>query len=145
MVRLLHMAPLRMSSHAPSASERGFTLIETMVSLGVFMFGLLALTFMQSSVIQNVRVANELALATNLATTQLEEMELLPLAQLVDGTAYFDFAGAPTTEDAAPYYTLTWVVEGTGNLRDVTVTVAWTYNGSEPHTLEMASRFSEAQ
>lgn len=145
MVRLVHMASPRMNRSAQLARQRGFTLIEVMVAMAVFMFGLLSLLFMQSSVIQSVRVANELALATNIATAQLEEMELLPLIQLAEGSAFYDYAGAVTTEDESPYYTLTWTVEGTANLRDVTMTATWTYNGEDERTVTMVTQFWEEQ
>lgn len=138
MVRLVHMAHPRMRR-----TEHGFTLIETMIALAVFMVGLLALVSMQVSVIKNVQLANEMALATNLASAQLEEMELIDAATLEDGESRFDNAGAQLPADAEPYFTVTWVVTtpAATNLRDVTVTTSWSYSAADPHAVSMTSRY----
>lgn len=135
-----------MNRSAQLARQRGFTLIETMIALGVFMTGLLALVSLQVSVIRSVQLANEVALATNLASSQLEELELMAFDTFDDFAAnpkLYDIAGADTEDEDATYYTVTIEVTGDAFLRDVTVTTSWLYNGTEEHAVAMTSQYWE--
>ena len=59
-------------------SQRGFSLLEVMVALMVLTVGLLALAAMQEFAVTRSLDANELSIATNLATEMIERIQYNP-------------------------------------------------------------------
>ena len=59
-------------------SQRGFSLLEVMVALMVLTVGLLALAAMQEFAVTRSLDANELSIATNLATEMIERIHYNP-------------------------------------------------------------------
>lgn len=56
-------------------SNRGFTLIEVMISMGILSIGILAVALMQTSVVRNNKTGNTYTQATALAQAQMETLK----------------------------------------------------------------------
>lgn len=104
-------------------SNEGFTLVEVMIGMAIFLIGFLAIGTMQISAINGNASAREATEAATRATDQLETLIALPYASIVSG-------GPVTVGDGA--YTVSWaVVDGTPlpNTKAITVTVDWEQRG----------------
>ena len=131
-----------------TSRQRGFTLIESMVSLAVTGFGMLALAGMQSTLSRNADIAKQRTEAVRLAQAKLESLRSYTAIASNGGNAWNDLpaSGVTTADQIAPggnYADGTPVVGNTvfyrnwqvaGNLSDAmrtaTVTVAWTDRGA---------------
>ncbi|MEZ0314217.1 MAG: prepilin-type N-terminal cleavage/methylation domain-containing protein [Myxococcota bacterium] len=61
---------------------RGFTLVETMITLAILSTGMLGLMAMQIASVRGVQVAAETSLATNLASSALDDLTLVDYTTL---------------------------------------------------------------
>ncbi len=71
--------------------ERGFTLVEVMVSIGVMTIGAMALIAMQQQTVRGNVHARELTIATQIAQTWIERLKL-------DGMRWVNVSGVPATD-----------------------------------------------
>jgi len=55
-------------------NERGFTLVEVMIALGILSFGVLAVASMQSSALLGTSRSNSVTIASNIATDRMERL-----------------------------------------------------------------------
>lgn len=117
-------------------AERGFTLLEMMISLAVFMVGLAGVVSLQVASSHGVATANEITLATNIAAAKLEQLNVTSFDALADGTETYNKQGA--FDGTSPYFTVTWSVAGL-DIKDLTVAVAWSM-GAANHSIALASR-----
>ena len=102
-------------------SKEGFTLVEVMIGMAIFLIGFLAIGTMQISAINGNAGAREATEAATRATYQLETLIALPYASIV--------SDGPVTYGA---YTVRWDVVPNMPLEDtktITVTVDWEHRG----------------
>jgi len=111
-----------------------------MAGSAVFLAGMAAITSLQVVVAKYSQLSSELALATNLATAGIEELQITPYTDVV-GTSicpvppvatdrlacFFQKTGELDTLGTNPYYTRTWsaTVDAAQQVTDITVTVTW--------------------
>jgi len=72
------MAPF--PSHHNSRGQRGFTLIETLVSVVILTVGLVAVAALMSEMIKNTASSRDMSAATMLASEKLEDLNRFPAA-----------------------------------------------------------------
>jgi len=118
------------------STEAGFTLIEVMVALVIFAFGILAVLGMQVTAIRGGHQSQNFSEAANAGANMIERLNSQDYAYLADGTDTVDGK-----------YTLDWDVnENTsGELTDtksIDLTVEWTEGG---RTHEVAYEFLRAK
>ena len=102
-------------------TNEGFTLLEVMIGMAIFLIGFLAIGSLQTRAINDNSTAREATEAATLATDQLETLISLPYDSIV--------SGGPVTDGA---YTVSWaVVNDTplANTKTITVTVNWLDRG----------------
>ena len=94
--------------------ERGFTLIEVLLSIAILSFGLLAVAKMQGSAIQGNFFASGKTEAVTWAQDRMERLMALPYANVA--------SGGPITQGN---YDISWVVNAgpVANTKSITVTV----------------------
>lgn len=94
--------------------ERGFTLIEVLLSIAILAFGLLAVAKMQGSAIQGNFFASGKTEAVTWAQDRMERLMALPYANVA--------SGGPITQGN---YDISWVVNAgpVANTKSITVTV----------------------
>jgi len=63
-------------------NERGFTLVEVMVALGILSFGVLAVASMQNTSLLGTARSNSVTTATNIAMDRMERLMALPFNTL---------------------------------------------------------------
>ncbi len=78
--------------------NRGFTLIEVLIAIGIFAIGFLAVGTMQINALTKTNSARRTTEALTLAEDKSEELMIQPLAAVVSGT------------EAAPPFTVRWTV-----------------------------------
>ena len=112
-------------------NERGLTLIEVLIAIGIFSIGILAVAQLQFVNIRNNTTGNITTIATMLARQQMETLK----AQ-ADVTSLSTGADPdnPIDEDgnAGGIFTRSWTVDnplGSSTSRRLTVTVSWNRRG----------------
>ena len=111
--------------------NKGFTLIEILVTIAIFAIGVLAVASMQYWSVRNTATGNVMTQAANLARSQMETLKNAPVVTtLVSGAD----ANNPIDANGTPggIFTRTWVITnplGTSVTRQIDVTVAWRRNG----------------
>ena len=63
--------------------DKGFTLIDVLIGMGIFAIGILAVASMQMRTVRNTAVGNMTSQATMLANQKMEEVKTTPFAGLV--------------------------------------------------------------
>lgn len=129
------------SEHLQQTEERataqeGFTLIEVMVALVIFTFGILAILTLQVTSITGGFKAQDITEAASVGANQMERLSSLEYAYLADGTETVDGK-----------YTVTWDVtanppEAPANTTDIQIKVEWNQGGK---THEVAYDFLRAR
>jgi len=118
--------------------NKGFTLIEILVTIAIFAIGVLAVASMQYWSVRNTASGNTMTIAANLARAQMETLKNLPLshADLAVGT-HLDPNDPKTWNPINPIdaegkaggvFTRTWVISAVPGLtlsRQIEVTVKW--------------------
>ncbi|MBF0224261.1 MAG: prepilin-type N-terminal cleavage/methylation domain-containing protein [Desulfobacterales bacterium] len=124
-------------------NEKGFTIIEAMVTLAVFSFGILALASMQISFINGSKASILRTDATKWATIYAERFMAAP----VD-----DINLAPGIHPLIPVepgsnFSVTWIVadvdvntDAVPDMRNVNITVVWRYMGRNSTVVYSFSR-----
>ena len=108
-------------------SDEGFTLVEVMIGMAIFLIGFLAVGSMQLAAVNGNTGAREATEAATRATSQLETLIALPYDSIV--------SGGPETDGA---YTVSWEVDDNlplPNTKTITVTVDWLDRG--PRSFEV--------
>ena len=117
------MVSRQMTKNVEQMADRGFTLVEVMIGMAIFLIGFLAIGAIQTTAINGNADAREATEGATNATSQLETLISLPYDSIVDG--------GPVTDGA---YTISWsVLDDTPlpNTKTITVTVDWLQNGSQ--------------
>ncbi len=115
-----------------SPRQRGFTLVETMITLAILSTGMLGLMAMQISAVRGVQMAAETSLATNVAASALDDLTLVDYTTLqASGITGFprkyDKQGNDLASNATnPYFTVNATVTATGGTYvDIRVQTTW--------------------
>jgi prepilin-type N-terminal cleavage/methylation domain-containing protein len=98
----------------------GFTLVEVMIGMAIFLIGFLAVGSLQTKAITGNSSAREATEAATRATSQLEALITRPYNNIVGGSL--------VTDDA---YAVSWTVVETPSpkFKTITVTVDWEQRG----------------
>ena len=110
-----------MSGAKKRKSDKGFTLVEVMIGMAIFVIGYMAVASMQIMSIKGNTSARKITEAATLATDRLETLIVLPYDNID--------SGGPVTQGA---YTVSWqVADDTPlpNTKTITVTVSWQHGG----------------
>ena len=123
--------------------NKGFTLIEVMITMAIFSIGVLAVASMQYWSVRNTASGDIMTMAANLARSQMETLKSEPVvATLVNGSG----PNNPIDADGSPggIFTRTWVITnplGGSGTRQIDVTVGWSrYGRSRSVVLTAISR-----
>ena len=116
----------KVTKRSKQMTNEGFTLVEVMIGMAIFLIGFLAVGSMQIAAINGNAGAREATEAATRATNQLETLIALPYDSIV--------SGGPVTDGA---YSVSWaVLDGTAlpstplpNTKTITVTVTWLDRG----------------
>jgi type IV pilus modification protein PilV len=117
------ICPTPPKNQLPAPTEAGFTLIEVMVALVIFAFGILAVLGMQITAIRGGHQSQNLSRAASIGANTIEDFVRQEYATLADGNDTVDGK-----------YTRNWVINEntTGELtgtKSVDLTVTWTEGG----------------
>ena len=122
----------KVTKRSKQMTNEGFTLVEVMIGMAIFLIGFLAIGTMQIAAINGNAGAREATEAATRATDQLETLIALPYESIV--------SGGPVTDGA---YTVSWEVLDEiaspstvlPNTKTITVTVTWQQRG--PRSFEV--------
>ena len=120
------MLSKQMTKNARQMTDQGFTLVEVMIGMAIFLIGFLAIGSMQIAAINGNAGAREATEAATRATDQLETLIALPYESIVDGEV---------TDGA---YNVTWDVTNNtplDNTKTIMVTVEWLHRGPRSFTV----------
>src|SRR5512139_1428431 len=110
--------------------EKGFTLIEVMISLLILAIGLLGLMALTTTSVKVNSNANHLTWAYQTAQADLERLRSLPWESISNGSRAVTFNGVA--------FISTWAVATEGKIKNVSLSVAWNDSGS--HQIDVATR-----
>lgn len=112
-----------------AADKKGFTLIETMIAMGIFAIGILAVASLQITAFQGNRSARLHTEALSLAEQQLEELaaRAYDSPQLANGSHSESDVGPANRFDLAWTITEDTPLPGT---KIINLTIAWDNRGS---------------
>src|SRR3972149_2969128 len=102
--------------------QRGFTLLETLISLCILSVALLGMSSMVFSVIRATAQSKEMTTATTLLQDKMENLKNTSISSLTSGN---DSASLGNIT-----YLRQWVISTVGNLKTISVTVNWTGRGA---------------
>ena len=105
-----------------ASNNKGFTIVEVMVGMAIFVIGYLAVASMQMVAIKGDTGARKTTEAATLAADRLETLIVLPYDNIA--------SGGPVTEGGA--YTVSWQVADNSplpNTKTITVSVIWQHGG----------------
>jgi prepilin-type N-terminal cleavage/methylation domain-containing protein len=141
--------------------QRGVTLVEMMVALGIMAFGILTMALMQLAALKQGTQGQHTTDAAAVGRTYLEQVHRLPWSELTTAVAAGDWTNpswlganssvtlaldTPTTSSAAPgqTYAVAWrVTDVAGNtcLRDVEIRITWNEEDfAAPRTITLSTR-----
>ena len=114
------------------AGNKGFSLIEVLITIAIFAIGVLAVASMQYWSVRNTATGNVMTIAANLARAQMETLKSVPnITSLVSSPnpnpPMIDADGKP-----GGIFTRTWaisLVPGLTVSRQIQVTVGWSRHG----------------
>ena len=110
-----------------SCTEKGFTLVEVLLSVTIFAVGLLAVAMMLDTAIQYNASARFISEATEIANYQIEKLMSAPY----DDTD-LDEASSPYGPTTVSNYSVTWTVRENvpmPAMKTINLTVAWDDRG----------------
>ena len=125
--------------------QRGFTLVEALISLVVMAFGMLALSGMQVSLSRNADVAKQRTEAMRLAQARIEEMRSFTGIS----TGAVNWNGLDATANTSTTTNTTYTVASTMSgvdadaMRAVNVAVSWVDRTGAPQAINIASVISQ--
>ena len=131
-----------------SSTQRGFSLLESLVSLLIVSFGLLVLAGVNLKLSHSEDVAKQRGEATRLAQEKIEDLRSFTQISAGAGIKAWDSlaGGADTVAGGGSYatntsFTRTWQVLGATSdaMRSVQVAVTWSDRASEAQSLTFAS------
>ena len=71
-------------------TDKGFTLIEVLIAIGIFAIGILAIATLQLGTVKNNTTGNVTTMATMLARQKMEEIKSVTVLADLDGSPYSD-------------------------------------------------------
>jgi prepilin-type N-terminal cleavage/methylation domain-containing protein len=104
--------------------QRGFTLVETIISLCILSVALLGMSSMVFSVIRATAQSKEATTATTLIQDKMEKLKNTNISLLPTGTFSETISLGNITG------TRQWAISTVGNLKTIVVTVSWTSRGA---------------
>jgi len=107
---------------ARPAREKGFTLVEVLIALTIFAYGILGVATMQIASMKGNTSAKDLTEASTLGSDQLEKLMLAPYGSISNGSR------------TTGIYGITWNVQNDTPQQDtltVIVNVSWTERGTQ--------------
>ena len=114
------------------SDKRGFTLLEVLIAISIFVVGVLAVATMNVNAIRGNRLGNEVTQATSLAQMQIEALKRADIDSAALAPGHYDDPNNPIDETGGHggIFTRSWdVADNTAFSRIVTVTVQWTKGG----------------
>ena len=112
--------------------ERGFTLLEVMISLLILATALLGVTALATTSVKVNSNANHLTWAYQTAQADLETLRRLPWGSISNGSRTSTYKGV--------VFTNTWTVATAGNIKNVSLGVAW--NDSSNHQIDVVTKIA---
>ncbi len=110
-------------------NQKGFTLIEVLLSMLVLSIGLLTVASMQVTAIKGNSQASQITMATALIEDKLDEYKSMAYADIIDETGTINnFTWATTIAANIP----------TNDLKTITVSVTWA-GGNRNHSLSFGT------
>lgn len=123
---------------------RGFSLLEAMLAMALFMIGMAALLSMQVASIRSGQASTEISLATNIASATVEDLKVRDFDSVTSTTTrYFGKNGAEVTRGDA-YFTVNQAITEYVDefYKDAQVSVQWRLDASETerHQVKLRAR-----
>jgi type II secretory pathway pseudopilin PulG len=126
---------IKKTSLSLNRNQKGYLLIEAMISMAIFAIGFLAVGTMVIKTTQNNTRSNIMTQATLLATQTLENFKSTPyITDLADGEAYTDPAPVDQWGNPGGIFTRSWTISdpiGYDTSRQIEVGVSWTRRGHQ--------------
>jgi len=117
-------------------TDRGYTLIETLIATSIFAIGFLAIASLQITASNHNRAGSEITQAATIATDRMEMLMVLPFDNLLlDPT---NNPHPPAPDNTQGKYDIQWIVadadlnaDGTNDSKVVNMTVSWPGAGNK--------------
>lgn len=116
-------------------NQKGFSLLEVMIALGILAIGLLGVAPLTTLSVKVNANTNHLTEAYQIAQAEMEKLEIAPWVSVLNGSSI-------TASKTEVVFTNSWAVTTMGNLKDITLTTSWV-DGTNPETNQPITRLVE--
>jgi type IV pilus assembly protein PilV len=111
-------------------NQKGFSLLEVMVSLIILSIGLLGAAAMTTTSIKTNSNANQLTVACQTVQAEMETLRNVAWGSVGNGSA--------SRESNGVSYATSWTVSTTGNVKDVAMSVSW----GDVHKIDLKTKIA---
>jgi type IV pilus assembly protein PilV len=130
-----------------SRRQLGLTLIETMITMAILCFGVIAIMKLQSFMVQNSTYAKQQAEAVRIAESKIEQFRGYSTINTGGGMPAYDdiINGSQVVPGTNTQYTLNWAVTTNTNPANkaISVTVTWTDSNAVSQTRQFSTIISK--
>ena len=108
-------------------SERGATLVESMMASAVFLIAIVSIAYLAINSMRMLRQSSNISIATNLASNTLDELMLQDFATIEGASApiYYNRNGIKRANERGSHFTVIWRASKTVTHADVEVRTYW--------------------
>lgn len=130
-----------MKTRAPTRrrGQEGFTLIEILIALLILITGIAGVLTLQMVSVRATNFSRHATEAAVLGEEKLEELRVVPVASITNGTETVDEQGVVDASGDG-FYTRTWTITDNGDSIDIVMVVSWLERGSDPYDITLITK-----
>lgn len=125
--------------------NKGFTFVELLIAIFLLVFIMISISNLTITSTKTRTLSKTITTATTLAQDKLEELKNTPYSSLAGagGTDYATGESALQTTQDGSFYTRTWTVTSGQRYMEIGVSVTWTWQTANDHSVTLNTRIAK--